>query len=106
MNRIFFVLFLFIFLIPLAAFAVEEDETVVKTVDGLRFDVPEDRPIEKRHGIVAPMQLDKYVAIKFAKAEDRLYKIEDSINEIREDLILIKEDIKLLKEKANPLRSK
>lgn len=74
-----------------------EDGMVVKTVDGLRFVVPKDRPIEKKDGVVAPMSLDKYVAMKFAKIEERFQKLETSLGKIEEDLKSIKEDIKVFK---------
>ena len=88
------VVFLFIVLAPLALYAEGEDETVVKTVDGLRFEVPEDMPIEKKNGIVAPIGLDKYVAFKFRKVDERLDKIEDFMTKAEEDLRLIKERLK------------
>ncbi|MBU1061783.1 MAG: hypothetical protein KJ952_03555 [Candidatus Omnitrophica bacterium] len=105
MNKIFIGVFLFISLTPLVICVAGEDEPVVKTVDGLRFEVPEDRPIEKKHGIVAPMELDKYVAFKFSKVEKRLDKIEDFINKAEEDLRLLKEDMESLKKKENTLKS-
>ena len=67
-------------------------KTIIKTVDGLKFKVAEDRPVEKKHGIVAPMELDKYVALKFSKLEERLQNIEDAIRKIEEKLSLIKDE--------------
>jgi hypothetical protein len=88
------------FLQPLQGEEKKESEsdykTIIKTVDGLKFDVPEDRPIEKKHSIIAPMPLDEYVAMKFLKLEDRLQKIENSIKQIEEDLSLIKEKLSKL----------
>jgi len=36
-----------------------------KTRNGLNFQVPEDWPIEKRGGIVAPIPTEEYISIKF-----------------------------------------
>lgn len=74
-----------------------DNSTVVKTIDGIRFQVPEDRPIEQGKGFIRPMPLDAYVSMKFSKLDERLQKIEDSIIAIKNDLAAAKEDIRLLK---------
>lgn len=106
MKSIFLIIFLFIFLFPLVSVGADkgefEDNTVVKTVDGLKFRVPEDRPIEKKDGIIAPMEIDKYVAMKFLKAEERFVSIEESIKRIEEDLTLIKQELQSLKKSKTP----
>jgi len=79
-----------------------ERKTVIKTVSGLRFEVPEDRPIEERDNIIAPMPLDEYVALKFSKFESRLQKIEENINQIQDQLNLNQEQPNSPKAKENP----
>ncbi len=71
--------------------------TVVKTVDGIRFQVPEDRPIERGEGYIRPMPLDAYVSMKFSKLESRLQAMEGAINTLTSDVSSIKEDMKALK---------
>ncbi len=66
----------------------------VRTVDGINFSVPADRPIKKVHGLLTPMPLDEYMAMKFSKQEERIRSIEDSINKIEEDIALIKNELK------------
>jgi hypothetical protein len=65
----------------LEEYKTEDDEAkvynvtrVVKTVDGLRFMVQEDRPIEKIAGVYRPIDIDSYVAMKSNKIEK---KVED-----------------------------
>lgn len=53
---------------------------VTKTVDGLKFAVQEDRPIEKVGGIYKPIDIDSYVAYKFNKLEDELKKKFDEMS--------------------------
>lgn len=103
MKHILFVL-VFIFILPLGADGADveqsnesDDSTIVKTVDGIRFQVPEDRPIEQGKGFIRPMPLDAYVSMKFSKLENRLQKMEDSIEKIKNDLAAVKEDLDLLK---------
>ena len=103
MKRILFIL-AFISILPLSVEGADvgqsdeyDNSTIVKTVDGIRFQVPEDRPIEQGKGFIRPMPLDAYVSMKFSKLEDRLQKMEVSIDGIKNDLAAIKEDVKLLK---------
>lgn len=107
MKRILFILALVSFL-PLLANGADvehsdeyDKSTVVKTVDGIRFQVPEDRPIEQGKGFIRPMPLDAYVSMKFLKLESRLQAIENSVDTIKNDLSSLKEDIKLLKKGTN-----
>lgn len=76
------------------SYAGEQEEfeykTVIKEVAGHRFDVPEDMPIERKDGIIAPIAIDKYIALKFSRLEKKLdirfEKIEESIKELEQDL--------------------
>jgi hypothetical protein len=72
-------------------------DVVVKTVEGLRFSVPEDMPIQKKDGIIAPMKSDQYVAMKFSNLESRLQMIEKAITKINEDLSLVQKSLDSIK---------
>lgn len=79
-----------------------EGKTVVKTVAGLKFEVPKDRPIEEKNNIVSPIPLDEYVALKFSKLESRLQKIEESISQIQNQLNIIQGQLNSPKAKESP----
>ena len=105
MKLCFLLVFLLVFPVLTIAEETEEEfecKTVIKTVDGLKFEVPEDRLIEKKNGIIMPMALDKYMAMKFSKMEARLQRIENSISKVEKNLKSVKEDIKAFK-KANKI---
>ncbi len=51
-----------------------------KTVDGLTFNVQADRPIEKVAGVYRPLDIDSYVAMKFAKMQEKLNQLEAALN--------------------------
>ncbi len=110
MRCIFLIIFLFILISPAVGQEEKKEEegfeykTLIRTVNGINFDIPEDRPIEKRGGIVAPMEVDKYVALKFSKLEERLQNMEDSIKRIEEELNLIRDDMKFFKEEGESLK--
>ena len=96
---------------PLAVAAAGEDEeeeedlqgtAVIKMVDGIRFSVPDDRPIVRKDGLVVPLELDRYVALKFSKMKKRLTQIEDAIKKLKEDVDLVTRDVRSLKEKMSP----
>ncbi len=46
-------------------------------INGLNFEVPEDWPIEKRNGIIAPIPTEEYVAIKFKMIEEEFETIKE-----------------------------
>lgn len=48
---------------------------------GLRFSVPEDWPIEKRGGVVAPIPTEEYVTIKFKAVEEEFRAVKDELSE-------------------------
>lgn len=47
-------------------------ETQTRSREGLKFTVPEDWPIEKRAGVVAPIPIEEYVTKKFRSIEEQL----------------------------------
>ena len=54
----------------------------VATKEGLVFRVPEDMPIEKRGGILAPLPFDEYMYGKFKQMEDRLKRLEAKVEAV------------------------
>ncbi len=83
-----------VFLVPANGLAEESAEQgseegaanfryeTVTTSEGLTFRVPEDMPIEKRNGIVAPIPFDEYMYGKFAQLDQRMKSIEMKIDRI------------------------
>ena len=107
MIKLFFIVyFLVFFSLPSGAeekFDNAAAENVVKTVSGLKFSVPADRPIKEKDGIVAPMAIDEYVALKFSRLEARLQEIENSLNDITQRIQLLTKEMETLKQKlASP----
>lgn len=60
--------------------------STVTTPEGLTFRVPEDMPIEKRGGIVAPIPFDEYTYGKFKKIEKRLEAMDGRLERIEKAL--------------------
>lgn len=58
----------------------------VTTPEGLTFRVPEDMPIEKRNGIVAPVPFEEYIYGKFRKLDARVHKLEKTTANMEERL--------------------
>ncbi len=56
--------------------------TVVKTHDGLRFNLPADWPVEKRDGAVGPIPIEEYLARKFSALDARLRALEQQIGSL------------------------
>ncbi|MFH1478832.1 MAG: hypothetical protein ABIG92_03545 [Candidatus Omnitrophota bacterium] len=83
-----------IFAVPLSSFSENmndaddgfEYETVIKNVNGIKFEVVEDRPIEKRDGIIAPMPLDKYVAMKCAMIRKDMKEMNTAVEDMKAKL--------------------
>lgn len=65
-----------------AAAADEGDGTVIKTVDELRFKVPEDWPIERHGSAAGPIPVEEYLAMKFKNLDARLQAMEQQINQL------------------------
>ncbi len=86
------------FFVCVSAYSVQEYKTneeqakaynttrVIKTVDGLNFEVQEDRPIEKVGGVYKPIDTDAYVALKFnemqKKIDERFSQMEERITDL------------------------
>jgi hypothetical protein len=54
--------------------------TVKKTKQQLHFQVPADWPIEERAGVVGPIPVEEYLALKFQQLETRLQALEQRLN--------------------------
>ena len=74
-----------------------ERATVRKTRDQLHFELPPDWPIEKRGGVVGPIPVEEYLAMKFKAMDSRVRTIEQQLNGL--DLRL-----RVLEETVNGLR--
>jgi len=59
-----------------------------KTQNGLNFQVPDDWPIEKRGGIVAPIPTEEYVLIKFKEVEEEFRAVKADLTGKFEELQL------------------
>ena len=79
-----------------AVFAKDNDDPVI-VKNRLRFAVPEDWPIEKRGGIVAPIPMEEYLIIKFKAVESQFDSIDQDtagkFNEIKSLIESLKIDI-------------
>jgi methyl-accepting chemotaxis protein len=73
-----------------------EEEATVKTQKGLKFQVPEDWPIEERNGVVAPIPIEEYLDIKFKDIVlqlDALKKdLADKFEKLESDLEVVKSE--------------
>ena len=63
-----------------------EPVTVEKSVEGLRFNVPPDWPIEERAGLVAPIPIEEYLGKKFQGIESRLKALDERFKELESRL--------------------
>lgn len=70
---------------------------VSKKVGKLNFQVPEDWPVEKRGGLMMPVETEEYVSIKFKEIEKEFLAVRDDFSEkfskFESDLKIIEEDL-------------
>ena len=64
----------------------------VKTKEGLVFRVPEDMPIVKRGGILAPLPFDEYVYRKLKQMDNHIKRIESRIEAVEKKIALHKQE--------------
>lgn len=69
-----------------------------KTVDNLKFQVPDDWPIEKRGGVVGPIPTDEYVSMKFQKTDEEFKAIR---TEIAEKISALQSSLKDMEQKLS-----
>lgn len=79
------------------------DSLKEKTLEGITFMVPDDRPVIKKDGIIMALPIEEYFAMKFDKMNIRLKAIDDSIDENKNDLEFAKNEIEVLKEQIKGL---
>ena len=53
-----------------------EDQNNVRSVKGLKFNVPEDWPIEERGGMLGPIPIEEYIAKKFNAIDSKFMEAE------------------------------
>lgn len=68
--------------------------TVLKTQDGLHFQLPPDWPIEKRGGAVGPIPVEEYLSRKFTALDQRIRAIEQQTSALDIRLRVLEEEIK------------
>ena len=85
---------------PLPAAAEEETVTAVVTKEGLHFKLPQDWPVEKRGGVVAPIPVEEYLAQKFSAMQSRLQALEQRVVGLELKLRVMEEELKRQKEKG------
>ncbi len=76
----------------------ETADSVVKTEDGLHFNVPPDWPIEKRGGVTGPIPIEEYLSQKFSAMDARVKNLEQQLESLGLHLRLLEEAAK--KQKA------
>ena len=77
-----------------------------KTVQGLHFNVEEDRPIAKVAGVYRPLDIDSYIVLKFntldKKFNDITSKIEQRLDELSQKLEALSKKVDELSQEKNP----
>ena len=68
--------------------------TVRKSQEQLHFELPPDWPIEKRGGMVGPIPVEEYLAMKFKSLDSRLQAMEQKLNGMDLRLRVIEENQK------------
>ena len=58
----------------------------VTTPEGLHFNVPDDMPIQKKDGLVAPLPFDEYLYYKFRKMDEKLSEMGKKIDKLQESV--------------------
>ncbi len=71
-----------------------KNPTVQKTADNLHFQLPPDWPVEKRGGVVAPVPVEEYLAMKFSVLESRLQAMEQRLSSLDVRLRILEERAK------------
>jgi hypothetical protein len=72
----------------------DSSEIVLKNRDGLNFNLPEDWPIEKRGGVVAPIPVEEYLSKKFKSVEERIRFIEQQVGALDMRVRILEEQSK------------
>ncbi len=81
----------------------DDDLVQTRTQKGLHFELPEDWPVEKRNGVLAPIPLEEYLSRKFKGVDGRIEAMEKLLNGM--DLRLRVMEEKIRKNQGQGLRS-
>ena len=88
--------FMGMLLVPALSRAEEENANfkykTVTTKEGLVFRVPEDMPVEKRDGLLAPIPFDEYMYGKFKQVDVKLQSINEKLDRIEKKVAELDED--------------
>src|SRR5207245_1138350 len=68
--------------------------TVMKTHDGLNFQLPPDWPVEKRNGVVGPIPIEEYLSKKFEAVDARMRALEQQLTSLELRLRAVEEENK------------
>ena len=71
-----------------------EKATVRRSQEKLNFQLPPDWPIERRAGMVGPVPVEEYLAMKFKALDARLQTIEQQLNGLDLRLRVLEESAK------------
>lgn len=74
--------------------ASSKNVTIRKSKNNLHFQVPPDWPIEERGGIVAPIPIEEYLAIKFQAIYLRLKRIENELSGMEIKMRVLENSVK------------
>ena len=85
-----------------AAEEISTEKEMLKTKGGIRFNLPEDWPIEKKGAALGPIPVEEYVSRKLEIMEKRVAALEGKISSLEKKVHSIEEEQK----KADRLRSK
>lgn len=66
----------------------------ITTKEGLRFEVPPDMPIQRKDGLVQPVEFNQYLYVKFKMMEERIGKLEKQIDEMQKKLFSKLDELK------------
>ena len=72
-----------------------------KTKEGLHFQLPEDWPVEKRGGVMAPIPIEEYLSRKFSAIGLQLQLLEQRVNGLDVRVRVAEEELK--KQRAESL---
>jgi hypothetical protein len=72
---------------------LDDDATRVVTQQGLHFKLPEDWPIEKRNGVVAPIPVEEYLSSKTKLLESRIHTLEQQLSSMDLRMLVLEEKL-------------
>ncbi len=88
--------------VSLAADEISTEKEMLKTKGGIRFNLPDDWPIEKHGAALGPVSVEEYVSRKLDAMEKEMSALEGKVSSLEKKIISMEEEQK----KADRLRSK